>query len=87
MTDSRARRAAGTTGATADGQGVGGSDIGEQAREALRRIQGALQQAGAELAHVVRIRMYVTDITRRQKVGQAHGEGSEASSQPRPSSR
>ncbi len=65
---------AGTTAATPDGQAVGGSDIREQTREALRRIQDALQQAGANLEHVVRTRMYVTDITRWQEVGQAHGE-------------
>ncbi len=65
---------AGTTAATPDGGAVGGSDIGEQTREALRRIQGALQQAGAKLEHVVRTRMYVTDISRWQEVGQAHGE-------------
>ena len=53
---------------------VGGSDVGKQAREALRRIEAALEQAGAELAHVVRTRMYVTDINRWQEVGQAHGE-------------
>ncbi len=65
---------AGTTAATPDGRAVGGSNVGEQTREALRRIQGALQQAGAELEHVVRTRMYVTDISRWQDVGQAHGE-------------
>jgi enamine deaminase RidA (YjgF/YER057c/UK114 family) len=65
---------AGTTAATPDGRAVGGSDIGEQTREALRRIQDALQQAGAELEHVVRTRMYVTDISRWEEVGQAHGE-------------
>jgi len=65
---------AGTTAATRDGGAVGGNDVGKQAREALRRIEAALEQAGAELAHVVRTRMYVTDINRWQEVGQAHGE-------------
>lgn len=65
---------AGTTAAIPDGGVVGGGDIGAQTREALRRVQNALQQAGAELEHVVRTRMYVTDISRWQEVGQAHGE-------------
>jgi enamine deaminase RidA (YjgF/YER057c/UK114 family) len=65
---------AGTTAATPDGGAVGGDDIGAQAREALRRIALALTQAGAELEHVVRTRVYVTDISRWQEVGQAHGE-------------
>jgi enamine deaminase RidA (YjgF/YER057c/UK114 family) len=65
---------AGTTAATPDGRAIGGSDIVEQTREALRRIQDALHQAGGELEHVVRTRMYVTDISRWQEVGQAHGE-------------
>lgn len=65
---------AGTTAATPDGGVVGGNDIGVQAREALRRIAVALTQVGAELEHVVRTRMYVTDISRWEEVGQAHGE-------------
>ncbi len=52
----------------------GKSFVCKQAREALRRIQAALEQAGAELAHVVRNCVYVTDISRWQEVGQAHGE-------------
>jgi len=64
----------GTTAARPDEGPVGGNDIGAQAREALRRIAVALTQAGAGLEHVVRTRMYVTDISRWQEVGQAHGE-------------
>ncbi len=65
---------AGTTAATPDAGPVGGSDIAAQTREALRRILAALQEAGAGPEHVVRTRMYVTDISRWQEVGQAHGE-------------
>ena len=64
----------GTTAATPDGGAVGGDDIAEQAREALRRIQVALEGAGAGLEHVVRTRMYVTDISRWAEVGRVHGE-------------
>ncbi|MCV7415299.1 RidA family protein [Mycolicibacterium litorale] len=57
---------AGTTGA--------GEDIAEQARDALRRIETALTQAGASLSDVVRTRIYVTDISRWREVGAVHEE-------------
>ncbi|PWJ53453.1 Enamine deaminase RidA, house cleaning of reactive enamine intermediates, YjgF/YER057c/UK114 family [Quadrisphaera granulorum] len=65
---------AGTTAALPGGGAVGGDDAAEQTREALRRIAVALGQAGASLADVVRTRMFVTDITRWEEVGRAHGE-------------
>lgn len=55
---------AGTTGA--------GEDIVDQTRDALRRIESALSQAGASLTDVVRTRIYVTDISRWREVGAAH---------------
>jgi len=65
---------AGTTAAAEGGGAVGGDDIGAQAREALRRIAAALEEVGAGLEHVVRTRMFVTDISRWEEVGRAHGE-------------
>jgi enamine deaminase RidA (YjgF/YER057c/UK114 family) len=65
---------AGTTAARPGGGAVGGDDIAEQAREAIRRISAALEQVGASLEHVVRTRMFVTDISRWEEVGRAHGE-------------
>ena len=65
---------AGTT-AAAEGVGaVGGDDIGAQAHEALRRIAAALQEAGAGLEHVVRTRIFVTEVSRWEEVGRVHGE-------------
>ncbi len=65
---------AGTTAAAEGGGAVGGDDIEKQAREALRRIQFALEQVGARLEDVVRTRMFVTDISRWEEVGRAHRE-------------
>ncbi|MBF6213804.1 RidA family protein [Nocardia puris] len=64
----------GTTAAAPGGGAVGGDDIGEQAREALRRIAAALREAGADLADVVRTRIFVTDIARWPEVAAAHAE-------------
>lgn len=49
-------------------------DVGAQTREALRRIEIALQQAGATLSDVVRTRIYVTDISRWREVAAVHSE-------------
>src|SRR5271156_30089 len=49
-------------------------DIGAQTREALRRIEVALHQAGAVLSDVVRTRIYVTDISRWREVAAVHAE-------------
>ncbi|MDT5219150.1 MAG: hypothetical protein QOF15_1255 [Mycobacterium sp.] len=57
---------AGTTGS--------GENVSAQTRDALRRIEIALQDAGATLADVVRTRIYVTDIARWREVGEVHAE-------------
>ncbi len=64
----------GTTATSDNGEIVGGDDAYEQAKQCLHNIEKALQRLGAELEHVVRTRMFVTDISRWEEYGRAHGE-------------
>ena len=57
-----------------DGEVVGVGDAYVQARRCIEIIERALAEAGAGLEHVVRTRMFVTDISQWQAVGKAHGE-------------
>ena len=63
----------GTT-AVDNGQVVGENSPYEQTRFILAKIEKALIEAGATMRDVVRTRMFVTDISRWEEVGRAHGE-------------
>jgi enamine deaminase RidA (YjgF/YER057c/UK114 family) len=64
---------AGTT-ATIEGKVVGIGDAYAQTICALQIIQKALQELGADMQQVVRTRMFVTDISKWEEIGKAHGE-------------
>jgi enamine deaminase RidA (YjgF/YER057c/UK114 family) len=64
----------GTTALGEAGEIVGGDDAYEQAKQCIRNIEKALHRLDAGLEHVVRTRMFVTDISRWEEFGRAHGE-------------
>ncbi len=49
-------------------------DAYAQTKQAIANVRSGLQELGAGLADVVRTRIYVTDITRWEEIGRAHGE-------------
>ena len=63
----------GTTATDEHGQIVGRGDPYLQTEQTLRNVLHALARLGARPEHVVRTRMYVTDITRWEGVARAHG--------------
>ena len=64
----------GTTATDDEGDIVGRGEPYEQTKQALRNIEDALRETGVSLEHVVRTRIYVTDIDEWEAIGDAHGE-------------
>ncbi|MBA4032638.1 MAG: hypothetical protein C0478_17360 [Planctomyces sp.] len=64
----------GTTASNGDGTTVAVGDAYQQTAFILRKIETALAEVGAKLSDVARTRMFVTDISRWEEIGSAHGE-------------
>ena len=64
----------GTTATDGDGNIVGAGDPYAQTRQIMANLAAALERSGAQLADVVRTRIFVTDIAQWEAVGRAHGE-------------
>lgn len=62
----------GTTGIDKTGEVVGVGDPYVQTVQAIKNIETALQEAGAELKDIVLTRIYITDMTQWKLVAKAH---------------
>ena len=48
--------------------------VAEQTRRSLQIIQAAIEKLGGKIEHVIRTRMFVTDISKWEEVAGVHGE-------------
>jgi enamine deaminase RidA (YjgF/YER057c/UK114 family) len=64
----------GTVSIDHSGEIVGEGDEYLQTRFILMKLENTLAQLGAKLQHVVRTRIYCTNIKNWDKIGKAHGE-------------
>jgi enamine deaminase RidA (YjgF/YER057c/UK114 family) len=62
----------GSVGINADG--TYSTSLGEQTRRSLEIITAAVEALGGKIEHVIRTRMYVTDVSKWQEVAAVHGE-------------
>ncbi len=60
--------------ATNESGTVGKGDFYLQTRFIIQKIESVLKQAGFTLEDVIRTRIFVTDISKWEEVGKAHGE-------------
>lgn len=64
----------GTTGTDQTGKVLAPGDVYAQTVQAIRNIESALKRLGLGLEHVVRTRIFLTQIDRWEEVARAHAE-------------
>lgn len=64
----------GTTATDKNGNIVGVDDPYLQTKTIIETAKNVLENMGSSLKHVVRTRIYTTDISRWEEIGKAHGE-------------
>ena len=62
----------GTVGVNPDGSYA--PAVGDQARRSLNIIRAAIESLGGKMEHVIRTRVYVTDVSKWEEVAGVHGE-------------
>ena len=62
----------GTVGINADG--TYSPSLGDQTRRSLAIIRAAVESLGGRIEHVIRTRMFVTDVSKWEEVAKVHGE-------------
>ena len=62
----------GTVGVNADGTYA--KTVGEQTTRSLAIIRAAVEALGGKLEHVIRTRMFVTDVSQWEQVARVHGD-------------
>lgn len=65
---------AGTTAVDEKGKIIGENDPYTQTKFIIEKARNAIEQLGGKLENVIRTRIFVTDISRWEGVGLAHGE-------------
>ena len=62
----------GSVGINADG--TYSKSLGDQTRRSLAIVRAAVEALGGRIEHVIRTRMFVTDVSQWEQVARVHGE-------------
>lgn len=64
----------GQTASGPDGKPIGGASMEGQARAVLQKISHLLEAAGGSLSDILKLTVYVTDISKRAEIGKVRAE-------------